>query len=74
MLEKEIGLEATKYFDSLMEYAENSSQSEQDSILLAGAMMGVAKVLYQKYIKYYTYVIRNTTNTTPTSSEIQQIT
>ncbi len=33
-----------------MEFSvENSSQSEQDSILLAGAMMGVAKVIYQKH-------------------------
>ena len=48
MIEAELKL--AKYFDSLMEYAENSSQSEQDSILLAGAMMGVAKVVYQKHL------------------------
>ena len=47
MIEAELKL--AKYFDSLMEFAENSSQSDQDSILLAGAMMGVAKVIYQKH-------------------------
>ena len=48
MIEAELKL--AKYFDSLMEFAENSSQSEQDSILLAGAMMGVAKVIYQRHL------------------------
>ena len=48
MIEAELKL--AKYFDSLMEFAENSSQSEEDSILLAGAMMGVAKVIYQRHL------------------------
>ena len=47
MIEAELKL--AKYFDSLMEFAENSSQSDQDSILLAGAMMGVSKIIYQKH-------------------------
>ena len=47
MIEAELKL--AKYFDSLMEFAENSSQSEQDSVLLAGAMLGVAKIIYQNH-------------------------
>ena len=38
-----------EYFDKLMYIAKNSSKSSEDSILLAGAMMGVAKVIYQKH-------------------------
>ena len=48
MIEAELKL--AKYFDSLMEYAENSSQSEQDSILLAGAMMAVSRVLFYDHL------------------------
>ena len=51
MIEAELKL--AKYFDSLMEYAENSSQSEQDSILLAGAMMAVSRVLFYDHLPYY---------------------
>ena len=47
MIEAEVKL--AKYFDSLMEFAENSSQSEKDSVLLAGAMLGVAKIIYQNH-------------------------
>ena len=38
------------YFSKLMEIAENTSKSEQDSILLAGAMMSVARVLYYNHL------------------------
>ena len=34
------------YFDKLMYIAKNSSKSSEDSVLLAGAMMSMAKVLY----------------------------
>ena len=36
------------YFSKLMEIAENTSKSEQDSILLAGAMMAASRFLYYK--------------------------
>ena len=48
MIEAELKL--AKYFDSLMEFAENSSQSDQDSILLAGAMMAVSRVLFYDHL------------------------
>jgi|TARA_R110000751_G_scaffold43928_1_gene100991 hypothetical protein len=35
-----------QYFETLMLLVEKSSKSEEDSILLAGAMMSVARVLY----------------------------
>ena len=35
-----------KYFDKLLLLVENTSQNEEDSILLAGAMMSVARILY----------------------------
>ena len=38
-----------EYFDKLMHFAKSDRKSEEDSILLAGAMMGVAKVIYQKH-------------------------
>ena len=34
------------YFDKLLLLVEKTSKSEEDSILLAGAMMSVARVLY----------------------------
>jgi len=34
------------YFDKLMLIAKNSSKSSEDSILLAGAMMAVSRVLF----------------------------
>ena len=34
------------YFEQIMVLAENTSKSEEDSILLAGAFMSVARVLY----------------------------
>ena len=33
------------FYDQLMHIAKNSSKSEEDSILLAGAMMAVSRVL-----------------------------
>ncbi len=35
-----------QYFETLMLLVEKSSKSEEDSILLAGAMMSVARILY----------------------------
>ena len=34
------------YFDQILAYVENTSKSEEDSILLAGAFMSAARVLY----------------------------
>tara|TARA_R100001460_G_scaffold24487_3_gene49183 strand:+ start:2552 stop:2782 length:231 start_codon:yes stop_codon:yes gene_type:complete len=34
------------YFDKILFLVENTSKSEEDSILLAGAMMSVARILY----------------------------
>ena len=34
------------YFEQLMVMAENTSKSSEDSILLAGAMMSVSRILY----------------------------
>ena len=39
-----------KYFDSLMTIANNHSNSSEDSVLLAGAMMGVAKMIYYNHL------------------------
>jgi len=39
-----------KYFDSLWVIAENNSNSSEDSVLLAGAMMGVAKMIYYNHL------------------------
>ena len=39
------------YFDKLMLIAKNTSQNSEDSILLAGAMMAVAKVIYYDNLK-----------------------
>tara|TARA_R100000700_G_C3159775_1_gene136117 strand:- start:468 stop:686 length:219 start_codon:yes stop_codon:yes gene_type:complete len=39
------------YFDKLMLMAKNTSQTSEDSVLLAGAMMGVAKMLYYNHLK-----------------------
>ena len=38
------------YFDKLMYIAKNSSKSSEDSVLLAGAMMGVAKMIYFNHL------------------------
>ena len=34
------------YFDKILVLVEKTSKSEEDSILLAGAMMSVARILY----------------------------
>ncbi len=34
------------FFEKIMVLVENTSKSEEDSILLAGAMMSVARILY----------------------------
>jgi hypothetical protein len=39
-------LKLEEFFISLMEMVEKSSKTPEDSILLAGAMMSMAKVLY----------------------------
>ena len=36
------------YFDQILAYVENTSKSEEDSILLAGAMMAASRFLYYK--------------------------
>ena len=38
------------YFDKLMLLAKNSSKSSEDSILLAGAMMAVSRVLFYDHL------------------------
>ena len=38
------------YFDQLMLIAKNSSKSAQDSVLLAGAMMAVSRVLFYDHL------------------------
>ena len=35
-----------RYFNGLLEMVEKTSKSSEDSILLAGAMMSVARVMY----------------------------
>ena len=39
-----------EYFDKLMYIAKNSSKSSEDSILLAGAMMSVSRVLFYDHL------------------------
>ena len=38
------------FFEELLDRAEKSSKSVEDSILLAGAMMGVARILYFEHL------------------------
>jgi hypothetical protein len=38
------------YFEQIMVLAENTSKSEEDSILLAGAMMGVAQIIMYDHL------------------------
>ena len=38
------------YFDKLMLISKNSSKSSEDSILLAGAMMAVSRVLFYDHL------------------------
>jgi len=44
MTEAEAKLQS--YFEQLMVFVENTSKSSEDSILLAGAMMSVSRILY----------------------------
>ena len=39
-----------KYFDKLLLLVENTSQNEEDSILLAGAMMAASRVLFYEHL------------------------
>ena len=39
-----------EYFDKLMHNAKNSSKSSEDSLLLAGAMMAVSRVLFYDHL------------------------
>ena len=38
------------YFDKLMMISKNTGKSAEDSLLLAGAMMAVAKVIYHEHL------------------------
>ena len=40
----------TDYFDKLMLIAKNTSKNPEDSILLAGAMMAVSRVLFYDHL------------------------
>ena len=47
----EAELRLQELFSNLLEYVEKTSQNNEDSILLAGAMMGVAQMLlYEKLV------------------------
>ena len=39
-----------EYFDKLMHFAKNDSKTPEDSILLAGAMMAVSRVLFYDHL------------------------
>ena len=39
-----------EYFDKLMHFAKSDRKSEEDSILLAGAMMAVSRVLMYEHL------------------------
>ena len=43
-------LKLTEYFDKLMHFAKNDSKTGEDSILLAGAMMACAKMIYYEHL------------------------
>jgi len=40
------------YFDNLMDFAHKFSKNSNDNVLLAGAMMGAAKVLYENNLNF----------------------
>ena len=42
----DLDLKLEEFFISLMQMVEKSSKTSEDSVLLAGAMMSMAKVLY----------------------------
>jgi len=39
-----------EYFDKLMHFAKNDSNTGEDSILLAGAMMAASRVLFYEHL------------------------
>ena len=41
-----------EYFVELMAFSDKSTQSSEDQVLLAGAMMGAAKVLYENNLNF----------------------
>ena len=43
-------LKLTEYFDKLMHFAKNDSNTGEDSILLAGAMMAASRVLFYEHL------------------------
>ena len=45
-----LDLKLEEFFISLMEMVEKSSKTSEDSVLLAGAMMGVAKMIYFNHL------------------------
>ena len=44
-----------EYFVELMAFFDKSTQSSEDQVLLAGAMMGAAKMLYQNNLSLQEY-------------------
>ena len=44
-----------EYFVELMAFSDKSTQSSEDQVLLAGAMMGSAKMLYQNNLSLQEY-------------------
>ena len=44
-----------EYFVELMAFSDKSTQSSEDQVLLAGAMMGAAKMLYQNNLSLHEY-------------------
>tara|TARA_E500000305_G_scaffold42254_1_gene32574 strand:- start:589 stop:840 length:252 start_codon:yes stop_codon:yes gene_type:complete len=44
-----------EYFVELMAFSDKSTQSSEDQVLLAGAMMGAAKMLYQNNLSLQEY-------------------
>ena len=40
------------YFDNLMDFAHKFSKNSDENVLLAGAMMGAAKVLYENNLNF----------------------
>jgi|TARA_E500000318_G_scaffold109760_1_gene123471 hypothetical protein len=48
-------LRLQEYFNELMNFADTGVTSQEDQILLAGAMMGVAKMLYHNNLTEQEY-------------------
>ena len=44
-----------EYFVDLLAFSDKSTQSSEDQVLLAGAMMGAAKMLYQNNLSLQEY-------------------